>query len=609
MDGMRKPRFPAGPLPCSRPEMPMKFHRAAPIRQAALIGLMPLVMAFSGCGGGSSSKPPAGPTPQAQPSAAGDAVPAPDAFRFLQQATMGAAPGDEARVKALGYEKWIDEQVGTAALDRYVDYVYRGGPRGCLPCAQADNDVQKAQTVQDAFWYQTLEGKNQLRLRTAFALSQLFVVSGANSTTLLQQERALPEFQTMLVENAFGNFRELLEKVALHPTMGVYLSHLQNDKGDDRADGTGRLPDENFAREVMQLFTIGKWKLNADGTRQLDASGQPMPTYTQADIMGMAKVFTGWSWGGPDTSDRRWNGWNIGAEDTRAWNVPMQPYEEHHAKLEKRIVGGVVIKANVSARDSLKIALDTLSEHPNTGPFVAQHFIKRLVTSNPSPAYVARVSAAFNQRNAKGQRGDLLAVVKAVLLDPEARDPAVNQASGGGKLREPVLRLSAALRALGATNAKHTYQLRPLQNWPEDLGQTPWMPPSVFNFFGPDHVPSSAELIRRRLSMPEAQIFDESTSVGYVNYLHKGLSQGFGSAAFPITLDTAALEALAADPAALVSELALRLNGGPVSTGTRDLIVQGVNGVASSASPDWKARRVQVATLMFLSSPDFLIQK
>lgn len=585
----------------------MKFHRAAPFRQAALLGWMTATLVLSACGGGSSSKSTAEATPQAQPSAATDAVPAPDAFRFLQQATMGAAPGDEARVKALGYEKWIDEQVKAPSLDTYVDYVFRGGPRGCDPCAQADDDVQKAQTVQDAFWHQTLEGRNQLRLRVAFALSELFVISGANSTTLLQQERALPQFQTMLVDNAFGNFRDLLEKVALHPAMGVYLSHLQNDKGDDRADGTGRLPDENFAREVMQLFTIGKWELNPDGTRKLK-DGQPIATYRQAEIMGMARVFTGWSWGGPDTSDRRWNGWNIGAEDTRAWNLPMQPYESHHSTLEKRIVGGVVIPAGTKARDSLKIALDTLHRHPNTGTFVALHFIKRLVTSNPSPAYVSRVSAAFND-DGQGRRGELLAVIKAVLLDPEARTPATNAASGGGKLREPVLRLSAALRALGASNSRHTYTLRPLQNWPADIGQTPWMSPSVFNFFGPDFVPSNAEIIRLKLTMPEAQILDESTAVGYVNYLHRGLEQGFGSVDHPITLDTAPLEALAADPAALTAELALRLNGGRLSNGTRDLIVRGINGVARNGSNDWAVRRVRVAALMLLSSPDFLIQK
>ncbi|MCH2222462.1 MAG: DUF1800 family protein, partial [Dechloromonas sp.] len=247
---------------------------------------------------------------------------------------------------------------------------------------------------------------------------------------------AAASFLDTLSQHAFGNFRDLLEAVTLHPAMGTYLSHLGNDKENT---ATGRMPDENYAREVMQLFTIGLWELNEDGTRR-QQNGQDIPTYGQPEVMGMAKVFTGWSWAGPDTNEGRWLGWVNGVQ-TQPWDQPMQPYPQHHSTSEKRILRGVVIPAGTGPRESLEIALDTLFNHPNVGPFIGRQLIQRLVTSNPSPAYIARVARAFNN-NGAGVRGDMKAVIRAVLLDPEARDAAKLADGNWGKLREPVVRVA-----------------------------------------------------------------------------------------------------------------------------------------------------------------------
>lgn len=533
-----------------------------------------------------------------EPAAPTDTPTQETASRFLHQATLGANQADIDHFISLGYEGWMNEQFTIAAADTYADYVDRAGPPACEFCT-----AQGVGAVQEAFWYQAIEGKDQLRQRVALALSELFVISGATNTTLAEQYLALASFETMLAQNAFGNFRTILEKVALHPAMGVFLSHRQNDKEDAT---TGRLPDENFAREVMQLFTIGKWELNVDGTRTKDANGNDIPTYTQADVMGMAKVFTGWSWGGSDTSEFRWNGYAINGEDPRQWDLPMQPYPQHHSSAEKVIVGGVVIPANTNATDSVRIALDTLYTHKNAGPFIATHLIKRLVTSNPSPQYVARVAGVFNY-NAQNVRGDMRAVVRAVLFDPEARSLDKINDPNWGKMREPVIRVTNYMRAFNARSTRHAYTITPLQISPYDVGQTVLMAPSVFNFFTPDYSPPGV-VAAQGLTAPEFQIFDEATSVGYMNYMQRGIDSGFGTSSNPITPDYTTELSLAGDPAALVTRMALLFNGGQISSASRTLIETAIKSIDSGAS-DWKARRVKIAAFMFMASPDYLIQK
>ncbi|TAG84990.1 MAG: DUF1800 family protein, partial [Burkholderiales bacterium] len=285
-----------------------------------------------------------------------------DAARLLTQATFGPTIASIDEVHAKGATQWLNEQLALPLHNpSHWQYVYVDkGPKG---------DSRYVNSTMESFWLQAVRGNDQLRQRMVFALTEIFVVSTVNSAVDIQED-AHASYLDMLSRNAFGNFRTLIEEVSLHPTMGQYLSSFNNEK---EVPG-GRQPDENYAREIMQLFTIGLWQLNNDGSRKLDpVTGKPISTYTQADIKGMARVFTGWSWG---------------ATTADAYNLLMQPVAELHSTSEKAILNGVLIPANTNARDSLRIALDTLFNHPNVGPFIGSQLIKRFVTSNPTPGYV-----------------------------------------------------------------------------------------------------------------------------------------------------------------------------------------------------------------------------
>lgn len=562
--------------------MPRFFTRAK--SKVAIITLM-CVSLLSGC---IEPAPPADPPTQAT------------ASRFLHRATFGPNQADIDRLVSLGWENWMNEQFAKPITDSHYDYYMRGGKPNCDTC-----DVSDIDAILSSFWYQSIEGQDQLRQRVAFALSELFVVSLVASSELRDYPDGLMAFHDVLYQNAFGNFRTILDKVSKHPAMGAMLSHKQNDKENPT---TGSLPDENYAREIMQLFTIGKWMLNDDGTRKKDANGNDIPAYTQNDIMGMAKAMTGWSWGGDDTSESRWFGYTIPTtgEDPRNWGLAMQPYANHHSSSEKRIANGVVIPAGTDAATSMKTALDTLFTHPNTAPFIATHLIKRLVTSNPSPAYVGRVASVFIS-NKDGTRGDLKAVVRAVLFDPEANDPAVIAGPTWGKLREPVVRVANLLRAFNSRSGWGTYKVSPAVPGEYNYGQTPWWAPTVFNFFMPDHQPLG-ELSTQNLTAPEFQIFNESTSAGYVNFIASGINSGFGPPENPINPSYTTELSLANTPSALIDRVALLLNAGDLSASTRTGIEQAINSIAVG-STSWQLRRVKMAIMLVMASPDYLIQK
>jgi uncharacterized protein (DUF1800 family) len=536
-----------------------------------------------------------------EPAPPADPPTASTASRFLHRATFGPNQADIDRLVSLGWEAWMEEQFAMPLTDSHYEYFSRGGKPGCDTC-----DMSDFAALTSSFWYQTLEGKDQLRQRVAFALSELIVVSETASGELKSNPDGLAAFHDVLYQNAFGNFRVLLEAVSTHPSMGAMLSHKQNDKEDAV---TGRLPDENYAREIMQLFSIGKWMLNNDGTRVKDANGNDIPSYNQNDIMGMAKALSGWSWGGSDTSDDRWYGYPVaqtGGENPRVWNVPMQAYSNHHSVSEKQIVTGVVIPAGTDAATSLRIALDTLFSHPNAGPFVATHLIKRLVTSNPTPAYVGRVAAVFNS-DKNGARGNLRAVVRAVLFDTEAHDVAIRTGPTWGKLREPVIRMANYLRAFSAKSGWGTYTISGTAPGEYHIAQTPWLSPTVFNFFMPDHQPLG-ELSDQNLTAPEFQIFNETTSAGYVNLMSSSIDAGFGTSGNPINPNFSAELALASTPSALVDRVALLLNAGDISTETRAGIETALNSVAVG-STSWQLKRVKMAAALLMSSPDYLVQK
>jgi uncharacterized protein (DUF1800 family) len=528
-----------------------------------------------------------------------------EASRFLVQATYGPNLAEIDALSKSTPSQWIDRQFATPPMDTHWAYVMeRKGPVGCNPC-----DAEWINAVMESFWLQAVRGPDQLRQRLVFALSQLFVVSTVNSPVETQKD-AHAAYLDMLSRNAFGNYRTLLEEVSTHPTMATYLSYFKNDKEDP---ATGRLPDENYAREVMQLFTIGLWQLNPDGTRRKDSNGNDIPTYTQADVMGMAKVFTGWGWGGKGTTEGDWHGWtgNFGSWDKRLINYP-----QHHSPSEKRIVGGVVIPANTPGPQSLKIALDTLFNHPNAGPMFGTHLIKRFVTSNPSPAYVARVTAAFNN-NGQGVRGDMKAIIRAVLLDPEARDATKASDPNWGKLREPMIRYANFMRAFNVQAPSGKYKIYNLEDSVGSLGQNPLRAPSVFNWYTASYAPPG-EIMAKGLAAPEFAITHETTSTGYTNFIigvserqtvwwRENFAKKWGPVTDFLAADYGPELTMAGNPAALVDRLNLVLSAGSMSAATKKTIVDALNAIP--ASPESGHRRVATAVALTLASPDFIVQK
>jgi uncharacterized protein (DUF1800 family) len=454
-----------------------------------------------------------------------------------------------------------------------------------------------------SFWRNALAADDALRQRVAFALSQIFVVS-LNDMNVSQRPRGVASYYDMLGRNAFGNFRTLLEDVALHPMMGLYLSHLRN-----RGDGD-RAPDENFAREVMQLFTIGVHRLKEDGTRVMDGNGQSVETYGNEDVTGIARVFTGWSWAGPDTESSRFNG---GGSPTYANRdiEPMQPYAQFHSEAPKAFLGAIC-PGGTMPRASLACALDVLFTHPNVGPFIGRQLIQRLVTSNPSPAYVARVARAFAD-NGQGVRGDMKAVIRQVLLDPEARNAPADTDASYGKVREPLLRMTALMRAAKATSTSGQYQIHNTDDPGTSLGQTAMRSPSVFNFWRPGYTPPNSELAMSGLVAPELQIANESSAAGYLNTMQAAIQNGYGSNN-DVKLDIGELQAIAHDADALLDRIALLLTNGSYRVETRTRIKDVVNSVVvptvgDTAIANARRDRVRLALYLTIASPEFLAQK
>ncbi len=577
-------------------------------RRAGLRSFAPLLAVFaaSACGGGGASptagggsspatSPPITPdTPAGSPPVAPAPPPGPpspptptgpvslqEASRFLTQATFGTTLAEVESVAGTGYGRWIDQQLAMPRPSAHWDFPRRSN--------------EQLFGVIESFWTQAIRGPDLLRQRVAFALYEIFVVSGDTVDGELGfLADPLSAYLDVLADNALGNFRTLLEGVARSPAMGWYLSHINNEKEDPT---TGRIPDQNFAREVMQLFSIGLWELNPDGSHRVDSAGQPIPTYGQAEITGMSRVFTGLSWA---------TGWKGGYD----WKRPMVVYEDRASKSEKRIVNDVVIPANTSGNESLRIALDTLFNHPNTGPFIGEQLIKRLVASDPSRAYVGRVAAAF-ANNGAGVRGDMKAVIKAVLLDPEARDPAKTSEPTWGKLREPILRFGAWLRAFNANNSINRLSLWGYNDPLNNLAQRPLRPPSVFSYFRPDYSPPG-EIRAANLVAPEFQITHESSTTAYANFVSNLVVNGFDTTYYhqdnaPIRGNYTAELALAAQPDALLDRLNLILVGGQLSAPTRALIKSAVESIPTSG--DGPTRRVHTAIALCMICPDFMIQK
>jgi uncharacterized protein (DUF1800 family) len=526
-------------------------------------------------------------------------LPARSAVRFLNQATFGATDAELAKVEKDWRWGWMQAQFALPVTETHWDRVKA---RQAIWVSQgtvaAPRDIKDAPGV--IFDYSTWESyftaPDQLRKRVGYALSQIMVTSmngfvGGGRPTALTGAAYLD----VLERNAFGNFRQLLGDVTLSPAMGYYLSMRGSQKEQKDAQGRVlRVPDENYAREVMQLFTIGLNKLNQDGSVQKDDKGQPLPSYEPKDVAQLARVFTGWDLNAP-TPD----------PEALRYRNPMKNIAALHETGES-VVLGQTVPAGLTGQASLDKALDILFNHPNVGPFIGKQLIQRLVTSNPSPDYVSRVAARFND-NGQGVRGDMQAVIDAVLRDPEAMTPMniVRPAPGWGKLREPVLRLTQMARAFRiAAPAGTLWAYGDLSDPATELGQSPLRSPSVFNFYRPGYVPPNSALAQQGLVAPEFQITTETSVPGYVNAM-----QGFiTKQPAGVTLDLSPELALSGDPAALVARLDLMLANQALSQATRDDIVAAVTALPATTDAQ-KLKRVRTAMLMTLAAPEFIAQK
>lgn len=516
-----------------------------------------------------------------------------EAVRMLGQATFGPNLAAAEQLVSTGYSAWFDDQFNKPQrLHRtYMDTMQASG------VSLGQNQFF------ESFWQQAATGEDQLRQRVTFALSQIFVISFQDSN-VANYPRGVASYYDTLATHAFGNYRNLLEAVSLHPMMGIYLTSLRNQK----ESGT-RVPDENYAREIMQLMSIGLHELNQDGTARM-SSGNPIETYTNSDIAGLAKVFTGWSWAGPDKSNSRFFG-NTKDPD-RDWR-PMQSYPQYHSTGEKAFLGTTVsAQSSANPEASLRAALDRLAAHPNAGPFIGKQLIQRLVTSNPSPQYVARVSAAF-ANNGEGVRGDMKAVIKAVLMDPDARSDSAAASVNAGKLREPVVRLANWMRAFNATSTSTRFLLSNLDDPLSALGQTPMRSPSVFNFYRPGYVPPNTTIAGAGMVAPEMQITGDTSVVGYLNFMRSAIEKGTGSL-LDVKADYAAEIALADTPDRLLDRINLLLTYNRMSPTLRSQILAAVNSVPISTTNAANAatarkNRVNLAVFLTMASPEYIVQK
>lgn len=489
-----------------------------------------------------------------------------------------------------GVDAWLDTQFALPATHHLPIVDALIARRDAGEFAAWEQDIEYLIMFRRlSWWHATITAEDTLRQRVAFALSEIFVVSD-NVDALVINPVSLSGYYDMLLDNAFGNFRDLLRDVTLHPAMGIYLSHVNNRRSDPAAN---TFPDENYAREVMQLFSIGLFELNIDGSVRTDTDGQPIPTYSNADIREFAKIFTGLSYGG--SSAFFGNPW----PDFRE---PMQMFDNWHEPGEKHLPGGTVVPAGQTGIQDIEAGIDVLFNHPNTGPFIGKQLIQRLVTSNPSPAYVERVARAFNG-DTTGVRGDMRAVIRAILTDPEARAAPAPGATFG-KLREPVVRYAALLRQFGAHSddgfiANTGYFLQAVSR------QHPLSAPSVFNFFLPAHVPQG-ELAMANLVAPEFQIATSNAIIGLSNLVDYAVVGDFVTDApepfLPVSLDFDDYIAVAGDVDDLLDRLDRVLTAGTMDPATRTAIAGILDDVAD---PNY---RVRIGIYLVMISPDYAVR-
>ena len=523
-----------------------------------------------------------------------------NAARFLMQASFGPTPQAIQEVRDLGYSAWIDRQIALppSLLQPYIREIKAdgAGPRSDpYYNFNALDGFVHGNNVTTPFARNAIAGEDQLRQRVAFALSQILVVSRRDAN-LGEKPGAMANYYDALARRALGNYGDLLREITFHPAMGWYLSHAGNQKAEPSIP---RYPDENYAREIMQLFTIGLWELNPDGSRKADANGEPVPTYDNGDITELARVFTGLYFAAP-------YGWGGGGWADDHFTLPMVMYPDRHDFETKHLPHGAVIPARdaseANGSQDVRDAVEALFRHPNTPPFVCRQLIQFLVTDNPSPAYIQRVQDVF-VNDGTGVRGNLAAVAKAILLDPEARTLPLSPSFG--KVREPVIRTMHLGRLFHLAEAHPKFVW---WNWTENYYnfsiQEPMNSPSVFNFYTPVYQ-APGEIRAAGLVSPGFQIINTYSAVSFPNLLWDCIHDGFKSGwSWEFPLDYSDTLLLAENPAALVDHVDLLVCAGTMTARTRGILL------AALADPALDRKgRVALAVWTAMTCPEGVVQK
>lgn len=517
-----------------------------------------------------------------------------DAKRLLEQATFGPTEAEIARVAAIGANAFLDEQFAAPAT-QYPPYpwVAANRPDSCVdnsqppigPDSYCARDNYSLFQLQLEFYRNAFTKNDQLRQRVAWALSQILVTSGVE----VQLNYAMTRYQQIFLDRAFGNYQDILRAVTVSPVMGDYLNMVNNEKPNP-ANGTS--PNENYARELMQLFSIGVWQLHPDGSQKLDSSGRPIATYGQEEIGGLAHALTGWTFPTiPGQTPR--------SRNPRNYLGDMIGVETSHDTNAKLLLAGATLPAGGTTASDLAAVMASVFNHPNTGPFIGKQLIQKLVTSNPTPAYVARVSAVFDN-NGAGVRGDLKAVIRAILTDPEARGP-LKLDPQYGKLREPVLALTHLGRALAVSTDGVVFR-----NYSRSLSQHIYFAPTVFNYYSADNtLPGS------NTAGPEFEILNSTTALGRSNVVYSLLySNGFNPdptvyGATGTTFNLGAYQAVAGDANALAERLSRYLLHGTMSAEMKTSIVNAVNSITAADT----LNRARMGLYLVLTSPHFQVER
>lgn len=527
-----------------------------------------------GTGGATGGTPPSPPPPPPSPPPPTIA----QASRFVGQTSMGVSRTAIDSVVSTGYDGYITAQFNTPRATTFWDWMVAGG-------YNAAANINGTAGFDPAVWKQLISGQDQLRQRVGMALLN-FLVVGIDGLNTNWKAFAMGAYMDVLWDNAFGNYRDIMEKITLNAAMGYWLTYIGNRKANT---ATGAQPDENYARELMQLFTIGLYKLNADGSQQL-SGGNPIETYTQDDVSQLARVFTGFTLDSSDstTPDRL--------------RRPLINVASNYETGAKAFLGAT-IPSGTTAFESLRLALDAIFNHANVPPFVSKQLIQRLVTSNPSAAYVGRVSAIF-ANNGSGVRGDMKAVIRAILTDTEARSDANLSNVNYGHLREPVMRLTNWARAFGVNSASDAWAIGNTSSSLNRLAESPGHSPSVFNFFRPGYAPPNTAIATAGLVAPEMQITNEPSVIAYINYMQTLIQSGTGD----VRADYTSILTKATDAAALVDEVNLLVANGQLTSATVTSIVAAVNSIGTTTAALLN-NRVYTAILLTMASPDYLQQK